>query len=104
MKRLASGEEKVGAVAGLPGWIEDVRITKGATVYRRKWWKRAMQRLGLWIARMSGYREPTVSWQALSAEGWIRQEGKYRHVYLQSATDSDDGAVYLDGTKFLLPN
>lgn len=54
MKRLASGEEKVGAVAGLPGWIEDVRITKGATVYRRKWWKRAMQRLGLWIARMSG--------------------------------------------------
>lgn len=53
---------------------------------------------------MSGYREPTVSWQALSAEGWIRQEGKYRHVYLQSATDSDDGAVYLDGTKFLLPN
>lgn len=50
------------------GKITDVRITKGVSAYRLIWWQKLLQKIGLWIARLGGYKEATVPWPSFDGE------------------------------------
>jgi len=60
--------------------------------------------LGLWLISLGITGERTYAGNVSTVEVWIRQDGRYRHVYIQGATNTRDGCIFFDGVKGSIPN